>query len=56
MLVKIAYLILGMAMAALGLNVNFSVIAKEGVRPMVSAVTCSFVILALSWFIVRTWF
>ena len=56
MLVKIAYLILGMAMAALGLNVNFSVIAKEGVRPMVSAITCSFVILALSWFIVRTWF
>ena len=56
MLVKAAYLILGMAMAALGLNVNFSVIAKEGVRPMVSAVTCSFVILGLSWFIVRTWF
>ena len=45
-----------LAMAALGLNVNFSVIAKEGVRPMVSAITCSFVILALSWFIVRTWF
>ncbi|MDD7156327.1 MAG: putative sulfate exporter family transporter [Megasphaera elsdenii] len=56
MLVKIAYLILGMAMAALGLNVNFSVIAKEGVRPMVSAITCSFVILGLSWFIVHTWF
>ena len=56
MLVKAAYLILGMAMAALGLNVNFAVIAKEGTRPMGSAITCSFVILALSWFIVRTWF
>ena len=36
-LVQAAYIILGMAMAALGLNVNFSVIAKEGVRPMAGA-------------------
>ena len=56
MLVKAAYLILGMAMAALGLNVNFAVIAKEGTRPMGSALVCSFVLLGLSWFIVRTWF
>lgn len=32
-LVKAAYIILGMAMAALGLNVNFGVILREGVRP-----------------------
>ena len=56
MLIKAAYLILGMAMAALGLNVNFAVIAKEGIRPMGGALVCSFVLLGLAWFIVRTWF
>lgn len=55
-LVKIAYLILGMVMAALGLNVNFGVIAHEGVRPLTSAALCSVVIMSLAWFIVRTWF
>ena len=55
-LVKVAYLILGMAMAALGLNVNFGVIAHEGVRPLTSAALCSVVIMSLAWFIVRTWF
>ena len=55
-LVKAAYIILGMAMAALGLNVNFGVILREGVRPLTGAVFCSIVIMTLAWFIVRSWF
>jgi uncharacterized membrane protein YadS len=55
-LVQDAYIILGMAMAALGLNVNFSVIAKEGVRPMAGAFLCSFIILGLGWFIASHYF
>lgn len=54
--VQAAYVILGMAMAALGLNVNFSVIAKEGVRPMAGAFLCSFIILGLGWFIASHYF
>lgn len=55
-LVKAAYIILDMAMAALGLNVNFGVILREGVRPLTGAVFCSIVIMTLAWFIVRSWF
>lgn len=55
-LVQLAYLLLGMAMAALGLNVNFSVILQKGLRPMVGALLCSFVIMGLSLSIVHTFF
>lgn len=55
-LVQLAYLLLGMAMAALGLNVNFGVIVHRGVRPMTAAFLCSVVILALSWGIVTMFF
>ena len=54
--VQLAYLLLGMAMAALGLNVNFGVILREGFRPLASATICSFVLLGLALFIVRLWF
>ena len=54
--VQLAYLLLGMAMAALGLNVNFSVILKQGFRPMIGAILCSFVLLGLAIGIVRTFF
>ena len=55
-LVQLAYLLLGMAMAALGLNVNFSVILQKGLRPMVGALLCSFVITGLAFSIVHTFF
>ena len=55
-LVTIAYLLLGMAMAALGLNVNFSVVAKKGARPLASACLCSLVLVVLAYSIVRMFF
>lgn len=55
-LVKMAYLILGMAMAALGVNVNFTVIAKKGLRPMGIAFVCSWILLGMSWYIVKNMF
>ena len=55
-LVTIAYLLLGMAMAALGLNVNFSVVAKKGARPLASSFLCSLVLVVLAYSIVRTFF
>lgn len=55
-LVKLAYLLLGMAMAALGINVNFKVIRHNGARPMTSAFLCSIVILGLAWSLVTFWF
>ena len=45
-----------MAMAALGLNVNFGVILQKGLRPMVGALLCSFVITGLAFSIVHTFF
>ena len=55
-LVTIAYLLLGMAMAALGLNVNFSVVAKKGAKPLASAGLCSVVLVLLSYGIVEAFF
>ena len=55
-LVQLAYLLLGMAMAALGLNVNFGVILEKGVRPMLGAILCSFVIMGLAISIVHMFF
>ena len=45
-----------MAMAALGINVNFKVIIKKGAKPFASAFICSIIILALSWFIAGHFF
>lgn len=55
-LVQAAYVILGMAMAALGINVNFAVIAKNGLRPMASAFICSVILVGLAWGLVHTMF
>ena len=55
-LVTIAYLLLGMAMAALGLNVNFSVVAKKGAKPLMSAGLCSVVLVLLAYGIVEAFF
>ena len=55
-LVTLAYLLLGMAMAALGLNVNFSVVAKKGARPLASSFCCSCVLVVLAYGIVEMFF
>ena len=44
-LVFAAYLLLGMAMAALGINVNFGVIASRGIRPFCAAFLASLLLL-----------
>ncbi|AOW75021.1 hypothetical protein A4V11_08320 [Pediococcus acidilactici] len=54
-LVKLAYIFLGMAMAALGMSVNFRVILKRGKGPFAAATIGSvllliFVIMASKWF------
>ena len=55
-LVTLAYLLLGMAMAALGLNVNFSLVAKKGARPLASSFCCSCVLVVLAYGIVEMFF
>ncbi len=55
-LVTLAYILLGMAMAALGLNVNFSVVAHKGARPLSSACLCSVFLVGLAYTIVRVFF
>ena len=44
-LVFAAYLLLGMAMAALDINVNFDVIARRGIRPFCAAFLASLLLL-----------
>ena len=44
-LVKLAYIFLGMAMAALGMSVNFKVIAHRGSRPFLAATLASVVLM-----------
>ena len=46
-LVKLAYLLLGMAMAALGMNVNFTVLFTRGKNALVAAGISSVLLLAL---------
>ncbi|WP_461240205.1 YeiH family protein [Paucilactobacillus sp. N302-9] len=45
LLVKIAYIILGMAMAALGMSVNFRVILQRGKNVFLAAITSSVILL-----------
>lgn len=55
-LITVAYMLLGMAMAALGINVNFGVIVKNGARPMLSAFICSLIMLAIAYDVVIEFF
>lgn len=55
-LVSLAYILLGMAMAALGINVNFQVIMKHGFRPFAAAIIGSIVLLGLSLYLSITLF
>lgn len=53
-LVSLAYILLGMAMAALGINVNFGVIIEHGFRPFTAAIIGSFALLILSYVLTIT--
>lgn len=55
-LVTVAYVLLGMAMAALGINVNFGVIVKSGTRPFLSATFCSVIMLLLAYAVTALFF
>lgn len=48
-LVKIAYLVLGIAMAALGINVNFSAIAQRGKSAFLASFITSILLLAFAF-------
>ncbi len=50
-LVTLAYTLLGMAMAALGINVNFKVIIEHGFKPFTAAILGSCALLVLSYFL-----
>lgn len=52
-LVFAAYLLLGMAMAALGINVNFDVIARRGIRPFCAAFLASLLLLVFVAMLVK---
>ena len=52
-LVFAAYLLLGMAMAALGINVNFGVIASRGIRPFCAAFLASLLLLVFVAMLVK---
>ncbi len=45
LLVKAAYIFLGMAMAALGISVNFRVILNRGKKPILAAFISSIILL-----------
>ncbi|MFD0898026.1 YeiH family protein [Loigolactobacillus binensis] len=55
-LVKLAYLFLGMAMAALGMSVNFRVILQRGGKAFGAATISSFVLLAFVIVVSKTFF
>lgn len=55
-LVILAYTLLGMAMAALGINVNFNVILKNGFKPFASAFLCSVVMMGIAYFIALNYY
>lgn len=55
-LVSVSYLLLGMAMAALGMGVNFGVVIRNGRRPLAAAAISSAVLLAAGLGAVTLWF
>lgn len=55
-LVSLAYILLGMAMAALGMNVSFSVIVKRGGKIFLAATLASTILAVVSYFIAILFF
>lgn len=56
LLVKLAYIILGMAMAALGMSVNFKAFVSSGKNAVLSALSASVVLLAFAIIVSKTFF
>ena len=46
---NVAKIFLGMAMASLGINVNFKAIAKTGVKPLVASFIASIILVLICW-------
>ena len=44
-----AKIFLGMAMASLGINVNFKAIAKTGVKPLIASFIASIILVLICW-------
>ena len=55
-LVKLAYLVLGMAMAALGISVNFKVIFNRGGKAFLASFLASICLLVFVLIVSRTFF
>ena len=55
-LVSVAYIVLGMAMAALGVNVDFNVVVKRGGRIFAASTIGSVLLLGLSFFLSTAFF
>lgn len=55
-LVKLAYLVLGMAMAALGMTVNFKAFVSSGKNAVLAALSASFVLLAFMIVVSKAFF
>ena len=46
---NVAKIFLGMAMASLGINVNFKAIAKTGVKPLIASFIASIILVLICW-------
>lgn len=55
-LVKLAYIVLGMAMAALGMSVNFKVFLSSGKRAVIAALSSSVILLIFTIIASKTFF
>lgn len=56
MLVKLAYIVLGMAMAALGMSVNFKAFLSSGKNAVLAAMSASIVLLGFAIIVSKTFF
>ena len=55
-LVKLAYLVLGMAMAALGMSVNFKVFVTSGKKAVLAALIVSVILLGFMILVSKAFF
>lgn len=55
-LVDLAYILLGMAMCALGMSVNFQVLKTRGLKVLLICFTTSFILMVVCYFVVKLYF
>ena len=55
-LVDFAYIVLGMAMAALGINVNFKAIASKGAKAVLASFIASVLLVAFAVLVAKLFF